>query len=388
MNGEELMSALGGVGLKYIDEAATYRTRSGKRRLAPKLIAAAACLAVIACVGVRLLGSSAPAVSDPDLPMIELTNSFDGAGSIIMYAPDFSGYLTGSPWSENMHLTTLPVYENALEHAPHEQNRVPLNADHAAMRALLHEAISALGYKTGDFEFSETYASTYPGAGGEAYLSSLTADSHEAHLAVSAGLTLRVDFTEPVALELEFDPGSAESCAAAGEAAAEKFAALLGFENPRVAVSGGDTNYAGEQRYAVSIYDAGASDAEAVTNYSLRRAELIPSKDGRLAGLRIDRRDLTDVAGDYPLISVDAARELLLGGGALPTTLEELRAEDILGVELIYETSEYDEYFVPYYRFYLADTSQPRDGLEAFTWYCVPAISPQYIDGAIDFAIN
>lgn len=386
MNGEELMSALGGVGLKYIDEAATYRTRAKKRRLAPKLIAAAACLAVIAYAGVRLLGSNSPAASD--LPTIQLTDSFDGAGSFIMYAPDFSDYLTGSPWSEDMRLAALPVYENALEHAPHEQNRVPLNADRAAMRALLDEAIAALGYKTGDFEFSETYASTYPGSDGEAYLSSLTAESGDVYLAVSAALTLRVDFAEPVALDAEFDPGSSASCAAAGEAAAEKFAALLGFETPRVAVSGGDVNYAGERRYSVCIYDAGASDAEAVANYSLRRAELIPGEDGRLAGLRIDRRDLTDVAGDYPLISVDAARELLLGGGALPTTLEELRAEDILGVELIYEASEYDEYFVPYYRFYLADTSQPRDGLEAFTWYCVPAISPQYIEGSIDFTIN
>lgn len=386
MNGEELMSALGGVGLKYIDEAATYRTRAKKRRRAPKLIAAAACLAVIAYAGVRLLGSSSPAASD--LPTIQLTDSFDGAGSFIMYAPDFSDYLTGSPWSEDMHLTTLPVYENALEHAPHEQNRVPLNADRAAMRALLDEAIAALGCDAGDFEFSETYASTYPGSDGEAYLSSLTAESGDVYLAVSAALTLRVDFTEPVALDAEFDPGSSASCAAAGEAAAEKFAALLGFENPRVAVSGGDVNYAGERRYSVSIYDAGASDAEAVANYSLRRAELIPGEDGRLAGLRIDRRDLTDVAGDYPLISVDAARELLLGGGALPTTLEELRAEDILGVELIYESSEYDEHFVPYYRFYLSDTSQPREGMEAFTWYCVPAISPQYIEGSIDFAIN
>ena len=89
--------------------------------------------------------------------------------------------------------------------------------------------------------------------------------------------------------------------------------------------------------------------------------------------------------GDYPLISVDEARELLLNGGELPDTLETLSGDDIVGVELIYETNEYDEYFVPYYRFWLREENESvieaLDGLAAFTWYCVPAVDPQYIGG-------
>ena len=213
----------------------------------------------------------------------------------------------------------------------------------------------------------------------------ITAESDEAYISVDASLAANIRFKTPVELPVDFDSASPEQCAAAGESVSELFAVLLGFDNPQVSVSGGSVNYNGERGYSVCVYDAGADGAETVVNYNLRSAELSPSEDGGLSGIRLYRRDLSQKVGDYPLISVDEARELLLNGGELPDTPETLSGDDIVGVELIYKANEYDEYFVPYYRFWLREENESvieaLDGLAAFTWYCVPAIDPQYIEG-------
>lgn len=390
MNPEILSCALGEIDLKYVDEAANYRRARvrRKRRSFVKVFAAAACLvlAVYAAAQFALEGSPAAPTADPNLPKIELgDNMFDGAGAFNMYAPDFSEYPTGNPWSEDMGLATLPVYANAVHHASYEQNRVPLNADREAMYALLDNLIAALGYDEGGFEVTESYENTMPGMEeGVDYLSSITAEGDEAYISVGADMVASISFKTPVELPVDFDSTSPEKCAAAGESVSQLFANLLGFENPRVAVSGGDVDYNGGRSYSVCVYDAGEDDTGTVVNYNLQSAELYPSEDGGLGGILLYRRDLSQKVGDYPLISVDEARELLLNGGELPDTLETLSGDDIVGVELIYQANEYDEYFAPYYRFWLRveneSVIEALDGLAAFTWYYVPAIEPQYIE--------
>ena len=390
MKKENFSEALGGIDLKYVDEAEAYRRpRARKRHYLSKALAAAACLALAVYAVARFAAENSPAAPtvDPNLPVLDiLSDNYGSLGVVAMYADDFSEYLCGNPWSEDMGLTTLPVYANAVHHASYEQNRVPLNADSEAMYALLDEVISALGHDADGFEVTESYENTMPWTdGGEDYLSSITAESDEAYISVDASLAAYISFKTPVELPVDFDSASPEQCAAAGESVSELFAGLLGFDNPQVSVSGGSVNYNGERGYSVCVYDAGADGAETVVNYNLRSAELSPSEDGGLGGIRLYRRDLSQKVGDYPLISVDEARELLLNGGELPDTLETLSGDDIVGVELIYKANEYDEYFVPYYRFWLREENESvieaLDGLAAFTWYCVPAIDPQYIEG-------
>lgn len=390
MNAENFSDALGGIDLKYVDEAASYRRpRAKKRHVFAKALAAAACLALAVYAAAQFALDDSPAAPtvDPNLPVLDiLGDSYGSLGVFAMYSPDFSEYLCGNPWSEDMGLTTLPVYANAVHHASYELNRVTLNADREAMYALLDEAISALDYDADGFEVTESYENTMPWTdGGEDYLSSIAAEGDEAYISVGADMVVHISFKTPVELPVDFDSASPEKCAAAGESVSELFAGLLGFENPQVSVSGGSVNYGGERSYSVRIYDAGADEAGTVVNYNLRCAELYPSEDGGLGGIRISRRDLSQKVGDYPLISVDEARELLLNGGELPDTLETLSGDDIVGVELIYEANDYDEYFAPYYRFWLREENESvieaLDGLSAFTWYCVPAIDPQYIAG-------
>ena len=73
MSAETLSQALGGIDLKYISEAADYRRpRAKKRRMAPRLLAAAACLALAlaAC-------TAAPADKDIAAPEFPWANGYD-----------------------------------------------------------------------------------------------------------------------------------------------------------------------------------------------------------------------------------------------------------------------------------------------------------------------
>ena len=167
MKKENFSEALGGIDLKYVDEAEAYRRpRARKRHYLSKALAAAACLALAVYAVARFAAENSPAVPtvDPNLPVLDiLSDNYGSLGVVAMYADDFSEYLCGNPWSEDMGLTTLPVYANAVHHASYEQNRVPLNADSEAMYALLDEVISALGYDADGFEVSEVYENTLPG---------------------------------------------------------------------------------------------------------------------------------------------------------------------------------------------------------------------------------
>lgn len=51
----------------------------------------------------------------------------------------------------------------------------------------------------------------------------------------------------------------------------------------------------------------------------------------------------------------------------------------IAKVELIYRTGASEQYYMPYYRFYVEIPELEEDGLKTYGAYYVPAIESQYI---------
>ena len=116
-------------------------------------------------------------------------------------------------------------------------------------------------------------------------------------------------------------------------------------------------------------------------NYCFGGVALIPGEDGELRSLRLG--SAPESLGNYPLISLEEATELVLNGHELPDTLSTLRAEDIAGVTLVYHVGMYDEYYAPYYRFAFVErepfyTETLPEGFTGYTFYYIPAISPEY----------
>ena len=110
--------------------------------------------------------------------------------------------------------------------------------------------------------------------------------------------------------------------------------------------------------------------------------------DDYFYGISIKYYDLSEVAGNYPTITAEQAREQLLQGNFY-TTETDRRAvdpEQIIGVQLVSNTGPRAEYFLPYYEF-IVDCSDGKDwvaienkaeGLRYYGSFYVPAVEPLY----------
>ena len=123
-------------------------------------------------------------------------------------------------------------------------------------------------------------------------------------------------------------------------------------------------------------------------NFSFSGVQLAPNDEGNLMLIRInDRLSCAEKIGDYPIISVDEAKEKLLDGEYITTSPYELPDKKYIATtELIYRSSTSENIWMPYYRFLveipdsMVSDNTPQ-GLKEFCAYYVPAVESQYITG-------
>ena len=130
-------------------------------------------------------------------------------------------------------------------------------------------------------------------------------------------------------------------------------------DEPRADIYGGDYNIYGEQGYGIAFYEGGDSLEEDILGFNFSRAVFYCNDAGELSGIRFYSYDLSQKLGDYPVIGPGEALELLCGGRYITSSPYEFPGRDsVRRAELIYRTSEWDENYMPYYRFYaeLPDT--------------------------------
>ena len=148
---------------------------------------------------------------------------------------------------------------------------------------------------------------------------------------------------------------------------------------------GGDYDIYLRQYYYISFYCAEGDDTQKIINYNFNKIYFSPDDSGRLFFIRIDRANLSDKVGDYPIITVEKAEELLKAGKyvtSMPHTFN--GEENIAKVELIYRNAPWDKYYMPYYRFYVETPYEEmgdmkKYGLKEYGAYYVPAVEERYI---------
>lgn len=156
-------------------------------------------------------------------------------------------------------------------------------------------------------------------------------------------------------------------------------------------------SFFGERRVSLcSFYDKSANYTESIINFNFNRYDLHLSSGGgelTIFGMPAELSTYTEKLGDYPVIGADEAEILLLNGDYLTTVpsteLEDGRvsADDVHMCELIYHTSSLNEYFIPYYKFYVelpySKSIAERKGwdtrLKKYGVFYVPAVEAQYI---------
>ena len=401
MKAEQLSDALNDLDDGIIEETGKLR-EAHKRRGGTwkRWAAAAACLCVVLAAALAVLerlgrgtvdpGPPGPGYIDPELLPLPLPELKGGMGfeGILLY--DFSELSGGSPWNESMELTHLPVYENNYHPAG-----LPVGLGEYDILERLEAAARALDAEILDLEYEWADGSTDEIPAGTGLISDqmpedmlpvvrITAHAAGMEIAAYADGSVRVTFEGGLPLPEGYrftDDAADEEAEAALGYLADRFSRLLGFSQPQTALSG-EYDFSGMFHRDYAVYDGGVGGAEAILNYSFRSAMFFPDKDGNLADISLsDSLTCARELGDYPIITADEAKTLLLKGGYITSVPYDLPGEDyVAGVELTYRNSKTDEFFLPYYRFYVELPEEARDnGLKTYGVYYVPAVWARYI---------
>lgn len=139
-------------------------------------------------------------------------------------------------------------------------------------------------------------------------------------------------------------------------------------------------------------YTKGETLAENIVNYNLKDMSFHYSENGEIDFVWVHNYTAcSEKLGDYPVISVNDAKDKLLNGQYVTSVDEDFyissgRVEErlIRKVDLIYYTHNNQQLFMPYYRFYILLDLFPfeRTGLpedyEHYGYFYVPAVPEEY----------
>lgn len=398
MKSERILNVMGNVDDALI-EAAQPPVRT-KKRNGLRWTAAAACLAAV-LIGGFTLYSRTTVPNTSDLPMLDITPKEEAAafGFEGYMAYDISELSSANPWTEDDKLKTLPVYQNPVEYDRAGAPSAPVSAETMeSMKTRLLEAAERLGLENVQVtdnapsqEEIDAVTEKFASVGEkvpEGYFepTEAVAEQDGIKLTVGADLAVRIEFDPAIDLpgEVHFSyNGTYEETRAAAEYLLERYRDLLGMEKPQVSITGGDYTYDGEQMFGVEFFDAAGDKTQQIVNYNFNTARFACNDEGKLWIIRLNQPDLSQKVGDYPIISVKEAQALLCSGNYITTVPEEMPGEEYIAkVELIYRDSDLDEYFMPYYRFYVEVPDMARNnGLKTFGAYYVPAVSGEFLTG-------
>lgn len=384
MRGDSFLDKMELIDPAYVEAADEMPKR--KKRGWIKWGSLAACLCLIIAVAFAI--GRQPAPTNPEkITIPEFSGEGMGFEGYMCY--DISELNNGNPWSEDMNITALPVYQNGA-YDPSGAG-IPTGLSEEEMMERLTFTASALGLELLSTEvIADGQADKDTGMAPDTDPTAIHAETNGGTIDIQAdggilyflpdeGLALPevYHFTHSSTTDDEAESVLSYLVDAYGE--------LLGFEHPK-ALSWGDYNIYGELNRSYQVYDASGDDLEDILNYNFRRVSFYPDDNGNLYGIRKNDGLLSaEKLGDYPVISVEEATERLIAGNYQTSVPAAFSGEEYIGkVELVYRTGRLEEVLLPYYRFYvlLPDTmisSASDHGLQIYGAYYVPAIAAEYI---------
>lgn len=377
MRGHEFLDKMELIDPAYVEAAdAEPKTR---KNVWVKWGVAAACFAFVVLVGTRLSLWDILWTSS-DLPMLSISDgtSPTGYGYEGNWAYDISELKNANPWREDMELSTLPVYKNPLTY---DESFTATNVNFNQMEELLLDVAARIGIDKTDEEAMREMIEKRDSPGWP----TLVLKSDGVEIIVEQTLSAQIDFDPAIALPEEYNfsfYASYDDIVIAAEYLKTAYSNLIGTENQQVNIYDGAYDVYERQSYLLSFFDAAGSETEQIINYNFHQVKFFGSEDGAaLRSVRINQPDLSQKVGDYPIISAEQARELLLSGSYITTVPYEIAgSEYVKKVELIYRTGDYEEYFMPYYLFYVEVPEEEwENGMKTYGYYYVPAVNSAYL---------
>ena len=299
--------------------------------------------------------------TDTDLPMLEIGVPDGGYGYEGYFARDISELVNANPWNENISLAALPVFK--------VKNDTPENK--------LKELITATAEKLNLKDFG-----SFTNDGG-----AVSTDSESIKI-TATDTDIAVYFKKAEGLPKKYNFGyyaSYKDMKKSAEYLKNKYSAL--FEGGKYILNlyGGDCDIYGRQTYHISFYRDSGDTVQKIINYNFYKTYFTPNDNGELEQISTDTPDLGDKIGNYPIITPDKAKELLYNGKYVTSAPGAIKKSDKTAqTELVYRFAPWEKYYIPYYRFLVAEESTGNESLEkqGFKCYCayyVPAVQEKYI---------
>lgn len=375
MNGNEFLDKMSLADPAYVEEAdRPVKKRTTWRRWG----AMAACLAVLLGVGFLFFPRSSPDVPDPvptELPTLPVSMgpSLGGYGFEGYYVRDISDLKNTSPSQIGSLPDTLPVFRNATGGYPLQAATEEYKAK---MLTLCRSVAGRLGWdaeKTAEVweERSDGLAPTTVTATG--------ADGVK--IEVDQFMTVTISYPDRNRPFSENVLPTYDDAHKLAEKLLAEYRDLMNFANPQICITGGYYNIDGEQSYDIAFVETGGTQTEELLEFFFHGAEFFCNEGGEPWLIHLRCTDLSDKVGDYPIITAQQAQAQLVAGHYITSCGWEMPGEAyIRKVELVYRTGEYDEYFMPYYRFYVELLEEaPVEGCMHLAAYYVPAVAEEYL---------
>jgi hypothetical protein len=171
----------------------------------------------------------------------------------------------------------------------------------------------------------------------------------------------------------------------------EQFKAFVNMKSPALSFFG-DYNIYAQRLCSYAAYEGEGDLIDRIIGYNFDYVRFYPreGENNKLWLMRRYKTDLSAKIGDYPIITVKEARELLLENRFIttvpPDTVryagEFIDENYIAAVELVYRNGKYEEIFMPYYKFYIELTGFPALealNLKNYGVFYVPAVKSEYL---------
>ena len=379
MRGYELLEKLGLVDPKYIEAADKAPVRHPGIWL--KLGAVAACIALLVTVFLSLPTQEIPPVS-PTQPTGSLTGNHGGGGGGGVSAYDISQITSNNPWEETAELTSLPVYDNPISSNGAGE---AWGADISKLKTLALDVAGRLGIDSPTLSYTDYSNKSVSKDNTGPTMVIIEADN--VTITVDQMLSASIDFEPAISLPEQYKPSynmSYDEAYAIAEYLIDEFSALLDMDDPQISIEG-DYFFSGEPHYQIYFYDGSDDLMEEIINYNFRSVHFWCDENG-ISGATIEQYDLSHKKADCPVISAGEAEELLINGQFSTDSGDPFPGKQyIRKVELVYQNSVFDDYFIPYYCFYVENpnirlSEQFNQNIKIYSTYYVCAIDGEIIE--------
>lgn len=382
MKAEKIIDSIGSLPNEIMEEADGIRGTKNyfkkKRKHIYRLISAVACLALVCgALTAGYIKQNTVTREYPDLPLISVSQQEnEGFGFEGYFVFDISELTNANPWNEKMNIETLPVYKNTLEM---DENFQPLHNDKNAVLEMIYEVGERLHIdksKLNDIEEKDS-------------LGEIICKTQGLSIHANCAGQIRIEY-EP---EIELPDGytfnydsSYDDLMKAAAYMEQEYTDVIKMDHPTINIHGGDYNIYGEQHYDLEFYDKSGDITNQIINYNFNSVAFTPGEN-KLWFIDISQPDLSNKVGDYPVITVKEAKKLLEQGHYVTDVPDQMPGmKYVEKVELVYRTDIFEEYFMPYYKFYVElpeeeDVCEPLigTGMKTYGAYYVPAVDSRYI---------